>query len=61
MRMIVRTLPKFEHQTITISVEVSANSANHLISIYVYMYTWNGMETTFLTATVYIHIYVMYK
>ena len=56
MRMIVRTLPKFEHQTITISVEVSANSANHLISIYVYMYTWNGMDNLFDSNRLYSYI-----
>ena len=35
--MIVGALPKFEHQTITISVQVSAYSTNHVIDIYVYI------------------------
>ena len=50
--MTVRTLPKFEHQTITVSSQISA------YSIYEYVYMkW----TTFLTATISISFLNIYK
>ena len=52
--MTVRTLPKFEYQTITIEAQISVYRTNHAICIYVYMYIYTKL-------CIYVYVLVLYQ